>query len=533
MKHKKSIPWFNYAFIGIVFGFVLLINYHANRRFVRVDLTANKMYTIAPATKALLRSLSDYLTVELYFSEDLPTPLQKVKDDVADIVDEFKVYGGDKLKIDWRVPRVNSIDKQSAISLGIEQISLPIVENDRQSIVKTFAGVAVRYAGRTEVIPLVRGTKNFEYELIKRISMVLRDERPRVGIFRTDAYSDQDLTKQLYKGLFDILEKEYTVEYIDVQKTFVIDPSISTLIVPGGDDLFFSNPFAVAAIDQYFMKGGKLIVLANRIDVNLARSAVGKKQNSPLFDMLKKYGVEVEPYIIADYASNDKLQMQQEIEGKMQTYPMDYPFFMKLTREGIVSENPALTGFSEMVLPWSSPLKVVDSLPESVVVDTLLMSSETAFTMGEPYKLNPRVYWDKRLEKARDENRVKQYPVAIHLHGDFTSLYSGDTVSTGVIKETKGNDLLVIGNSSFLTGSEVSHIFMKNMTDWLTTNDQLITIRNRTFVDRTFKTSSFVDERKRALRIRLVNILLMPALLIITGLIILAIRKNAQKNGGR
>ncbi len=524
-RASKSLYW---LYIIIVFCFVILINYHANSKFVRVDLTENKMYTIDPATKELLQSLSDYVTIELYFSEQLPIQLQKVKDDVEDIVTEFNIYGGDKLKIEWKNPRPNSIDKQSAISYGLEMVRIPIIEKDRETVVKTFSGVAVTYADNVEVIPLVRGTENFEYELIKRISMVLRPERPQVGLLRTDSYESVDQTKELYGELISMLEKEYDFKYIDVLKTTVVDPSISTLIVPGGNNSFWSNPYAAAMVDQFFMKGGKLIVLANRIDVNLSRGGRGILQNSALFAMLEKYGIEVTPELIAD-VSCGTMPMQQEVEGKMQTYPMEYPFFVKIAPEGVVSRNPALTGFSGMEMNWVSPLKVSDSLPETVIADTLLMSSKHAFTMGEPYNLNPKVYWEKRFKRAEEEGRIKQFPVAIHLHGNFRSLYESDTSSAEVVREVGENDLLVIGNSTFMTTHKVNAVFLKNMTDWLTTNDKLISIRNRTFVDRSFKTGSLVDEKARARVYRVVNLTLMPLLLIIAGLILFTSRKRAQK----
>ncbi len=517
-------------FILLVVGIVLLLNFQSNRHFIRADLTENKQYTIAKGTRNLLKSLSDYITIEIYFSENLPPQFQKVKEDVEDIVTEFKVFGGKNLKIEWKNPRENSVDKQSAISVGLEQIHIPVVEKDRETIVKMIAGVAVRYGGRTEVIPLVRSTSNFEYELIKRISLVLKPERPRIGILRTENYA-QDVAREYFADLFTMMEQDYTVDYVDLTKTYPIDQSVETLIIPGGDDDFWSNPYALAAVDQFFMKGGKLIILANRIAVNLAVSPTGVLQKSPFFEMLKKWGVDVKPEMIADI-SCDVIQLQQDVAGETKSYPMDYPLFMKISSEGVVNSNPALSGFESMVLPWCSPTMVIPNLPKSIKVDTLLMSSKTAFAMGEPYKLNPRVYWDKRFELAKKENRVGQFPVALHLSGEFISLYEKDTSSNEIVRSTKSGNLVVVGNASFLTQSKVNSIFVKNITDWLTTNDNLISIRNRTFVDRSFKTSSLVNEKLRATTYRVINILSMPILLLISGLVIFMKRRNAQKREG-
>ncbi len=521
-------------FILIIFGFVLLINYHSNRTFTRVDLTDNKMYSIDPATKDLLRSLCDLVTVEVYFSEQLPLRYQKMKDDVNDIVTEFQVYGGDNLKIEWRDPRPNSIDRQSAVAHGVTKSQEMIVEKDRQTAVNMFAGVAISYAHRTEVIPRIYDTENFEYELIKRISMVLRSERPRVGIFRTDSYNDTDATKMRYKSLFNVLAREYTVDYIDILETHEIDPEITALIIPGGDDSFWSNPYAIAAVDQYFMKGGKLIVLANKIDVNLTTGPYGKEQKSPFFTLLERYGVIVEPKLIFD-ASWGTLPMQQEVDGKMTMYERPYPLFMQITEDGVVGNNPAFYGFSGMLFHWASPLSIVDSMATNFTVDTLIQSSPMAYTNGTPYSLNPRMLWDQLFTKAENEERLQQFPIAMHLNGSFTSLFAADTTNSSVVRSVENNDIIVIGNSNFIQGGAanasilVNTQFMRNLVGWFTTNDGLISIRNRTFVDRSFVQSSLVDEEQRATTYRVVNILLMPLVVILVGLALFFSRKKAQR----
>jgi len=521
-------------FILIILGFVLLINYHSNRTFTRIDLTDNQMYTIDPATKDLLRSLSDLVTIEVYFSEQLPLRFQKMKDDVNDIVTEFQVYGGDQLQVQWRDPRPNSIDKQSAIAHGVTQSREMIVEKDRQTAVNVSAGVVVKHAGRTEVIPRLYDTENFEYELIKRISMVLRPERPRVGVFRTDSYNDTDITAMRYSTLFTMLAREYTVDYIDIFETHEIDPAISTVIVPGGDDSFWRNPYAIAAIDQYFMKGGKLIILANKIDVNLTRGPYGQEQKSGLFDLLRNYGIEVESKLIFD-ASWGSLPMQQEVDGKMTMYERPYPLFMQITSEGVIGDNPAFFGFSGMLFHWASPVAVIDSLANNFSVDTLIQSSPMAYSMGSPFSLNPRMLWDVTFRKAEEENRIEQFPIAMHLNGKFHSLYAKDTTSSDVVREVENNDIIVIGNSNFIQGGAanasiaVNTQFMKNLVGWFTTNDGLISIRNRTFVDRSFVQGSLIDEEQRATTYRVINILLMPLVLIVVGLVLFIIRKKAQK----
>ena len=477
-----------------------------------------------------MRNLNDYVSIEVYFSDDLPPNLQKIKEDVADIVTEFKVYGGDKIKVEWKDPKPNSVDKQSALSYGIQQERVAIVDKDKESYVKVITGIVVRFANRAEAIPIIRNTDNLEYELIKRVNLVLNPERLKVGIFRTDSYREINLTKKLYGKLYEELGKSFDVEEIDITKTHEIDPSISTVVVPGGDSTFWANPYTIAALDQYFMKGGHLVVLANRIAVNTQQSPYGKLENSTIFELLKNYGVIVEPKLVADISSG-KIPIQQKVDGVIKTYPVDYPLFVKIIKSGVTDKSPAIAGFSGMEFQWPSPLSVADSLDTNITIDTLVTTTPVAFTIDKPYSLNPRVVWDKKLELAKKAGTVGKYPLVFRAHGTFKSLYKNDTITEGLVKEVQDNSLIVVGNSRFIvSGGRINTLFMSNLIDWITTNDKLLSIKNRVVVDRSFKDYMYKDGSAKKIKFyRIINIALMPILLIIGGIILFIIRKKAQK----
>jgi hypothetical protein len=213
---------------------------------------------------------------------------------------------------------------------------------------------------------------------------------------------------------------------------------------------------------------------------------------------------------------------------------MDYPLFVKLTSLGITDKCPAIMGYSGVTFQWATPLKVADSLWDSVVVDTLATTTPVAFKMGTPYKLTPKVYWDKKLEIAKKDGRVGQYPVIFHLHGGFKSLFYNDTTTDSIVREVKNNNLIVVGNSRFIVsgGKRLNRIFMNNIVDWVTTNDNLLSIRNRTIIDRNFKKSSLEEDGNRATIYRVVNIFLMPILILIGGIVLYSTRKKSQKSGG-
>ena len=76
MKKKSLI---NY--ILLVTGALILLNILADRFFLRLDFTADKRYTLSDATKNILGSLKENITIPAYFSDELPPDFAQLKRD--------------------------------------------------------------------------------------------------------------------------------------------------------------------------------------------------------------------------------------------------------------------------------------------------------------------------------------------------------------------------------------------------------------------------------------------------------------------
>ena len=75
--------------IGLIFGILLLLNIVADRFFVRLDFTDDHEYTLSTATKDILNSLDQPVTVTAYFSENLPPNIAQVRRDFRDMLVEY------------------------------------------------------------------------------------------------------------------------------------------------------------------------------------------------------------------------------------------------------------------------------------------------------------------------------------------------------------------------------------------------------------------------------------------------------------
>ena len=75
MEYKKT----SYLYVGITIAVFILINLISMNWFIRFDLTDNKMYSLSTSSKSTIKKIDDPLTIDLYFSDDLPGQLQNNK----------------------------------------------------------------------------------------------------------------------------------------------------------------------------------------------------------------------------------------------------------------------------------------------------------------------------------------------------------------------------------------------------------------------------------------------------------------------
>ena len=92
IRSKQSI----FTQVLLIIGIIVVINILADIFFFRLDFTADKIYTLSDATRDILKSLDEPVTVTAYFTEDMPQQLLKARTDFRDMLKEYANVAGDK-----------------------------------------------------------------------------------------------------------------------------------------------------------------------------------------------------------------------------------------------------------------------------------------------------------------------------------------------------------------------------------------------------------------------------------------------------
>jgi len=559
MKNKKIKSRAEIAaVIGAVIAVAALLNYVSNRFFYRLDLTENRQYTVSDATKRVLRGLDDIVVVKAFFSKDLPPETHNTVSTVRDLLSEYKNIAGGKLRVTWEDPAGSEEASAAAASLGVPEITLQTIKRDKAEAMKGYLGIGIMYADRKEAIPVVQNLANLEYDLTQAIMKVKRSSAPKIGVLKSqsaDFIPEQiraqmnmadDVTEKKFSPLFENFKRDYEVVTVDVSEGKPIDRDIKTLIVPSGGRI---NERAIFEIDRYFMNGGNLLALANAVEVSFQYGPQGSVQESPLLELLEHYGVRVERNLIMD-ASCGYVLVPRNVGPFTINEQIPYPYFIRIGADGFAKNNPAVSSQSELLLGWASSLTHVPDTAGAakVTAAALAFSSEKSWAVTDNFDLNPQPNYN-----IPSADVLAPHTMVMYLSGGFKSYFDGKPVPPAREKAPDGDgainqinlsgsddspappsnangNLVVVGDANFISAQNASRpniIFMLNLVDWLSLDNNLISIRSRVLKDKTINPNVLEEGSNKPAMIRWVNLLLMPILVTVIGIIISLKRRES------
>ena len=448
--------------ILIVIGIVIVINFLSYQIFFRLDLTQNKDYSISEASKRIAREIDDVVNVKVYFSSNrkLPSQLITLRQEVADILDEYHSYSFGQIRTQFIDPDTFENPERELAMMGIPAVQFNVIEKDKQQLVKGFLGIVVQYGDSKEVLQVVQDTSNLEYELTMAIKKVTTDEMPVLGIVSSHGSlsTDSDMS-YVYKEL----QKIYSIRSIDLStEEAKIPDNIHTLIIAGPKEQF--NEEQIKKIDQFLVKGGSLLVMLDGVAV--ADGLIASANETDLDQMLARYGVTINKDLVLDVSSG-----MASFSAGFFSFSSNYPLWPKIIPENFDQENASVAKLESLLLPWSSSISVDEGKVDAESkISYLVKSTQRAWTMKDTYNLDP--------QQGFAPGSQSQENLAVSVFGKFKSDQG----------ETSEGRLIVVGDSDFVRDRFIQEspsnlIFFQNIVDSLSLDEDLINIRSKGITD--------------------------------------------------
>jgi len=445
------------AVLLVIIGAINLII--ANLR-LRVDLTAEKLYTLSDGSRQILGKLQNDVVLKFYFSSssaEMPMGLKTYANQVQDLLKEYEIAGKGRVTLEAYDPKPDSDSEEWAQRYGIE----PQQTNPFGQPVY-FGLVAV--CGETEqVMPGLnpRTEATLEYDITRLITRVAWPEKPVLGVMSSlsvlgapqNPMMMMQRRQQPDQGwtAFRELRKDYTVREIkpDAEE---IDADIKTLIVLHPKNLSDKTLFA---IDQFVLRGGRLVVCVDPFSV--ADFEANQQQNpmmmqmggggqagpSTLGKLFDTWGVSFDTSkIVADMSCSTKLNAGN---GRVE----DNPAFLSLGQSCMAKGDLLTAQLSQLMMPFAGALSA--STSKEITFTPLIMTSKDNACLVDQMNAQFGMSAMRAQLKPDGDQRV----LAARLQGTFKTAFpkgveDGSTNSVPNHLTSGTSTVMIFGDADFL-----------------------------------------------------------------------------------
>jgi ABC-2 type transport system permease protein len=175
---------------------VLLINMAGMTLFFRADLTEGNVYSLSEASRRVVSTLSEPLTIKVFFTKNLPAPYNNTERYLHDLLKEYGNHGNRHFNYRFYdvSPEEGDTGQEArenqalAGNYGIFPVQIQAVEKDEIKFQRAYMGLVIIHGDLLERIPTVTGTEGLEYvltttmqKLNNKISALLRLEG-KIGV---------------------------------------------------------------------------------------------------------------------------------------------------------------------------------------------------------------------------------------------------------------------------------------------------------------------------------------------------------------
>ena len=316
---------------------LVAVNVMASFIPLRFDLTEERLYTISDGSRKILESLQEPVRINFYYSRnnaELPPNFKTYAQRVQELLEEYAAISNGQLILEISDPKPDTEEEEWAQKYGIKSITLPSGNS-------VYFGAVVSMLDQEMLLPYFdqRRQEFLEYDITQAIQKVSSTSTSKVGLLsainlqggRSMIPGQPPAQKWVFQSE---LEKSVAVENLPLS-TEEIPDDISLLIVlhPRG-----FSPRLQYALDQYVLRGGRLVVLLDpnaRADMTSPENQFGQQPQlaSDLPELLKSWGVDYDSTKVV----GDRLQATQVNTGQG---VMSFPMWMTFRTQSLDQEHP-------------------------------------------------------------------------------------------------------------------------------------------------------------------------------------------------
>ncbi|MCE9611161.1 MAG: GldG family protein [Chthoniobacter sp.] len=416
---KKGLETWLFSSLGVVamLGILIAANFIAARGKQRIDLTAERAYTLSPGTRAILAKLDTPVQVRLYCTRsenDMPVYLKTYAQRVEDLLGEFRQASRGLVEIQKLDPQPDSDAEDSAKLDGIEGQRIQAESEE------FYLGLSVSMLDQKDVIPflgdipdrLPKREQRLEYDIARALSSLMTSTKPVVGIMSPLPVAGMPMNPMMMQmgrrgepawAIHSELSRDFTVRMVEMSADKIPD-DVKVLVVIHPKGITDTTQYA---LDQFVLRGGKLIAFLDALSALDQQAGMmgGMPTGSSIDKLLKAWGIAFDTTkVVADMNFGTKTQ-----EGMN-------PALLTLT-ENAVSQSDMATANSDNL--WFVFAGAFSGAPIGGLQETVLVKSSKDSQLVDP--MIAQMSGGELLKSFKASGT--EYPLAVRLEGKFKTAF--------------------------------------------------------------------------------------------------------------
>ena len=537
----KSFIELGLMLVVIVFLYVLGVQYYN-----RLDLTKEKRYTLSKTSKELSQEVNEEMLIKVYLDGDVSPRFKQLKNAVRDILNEYRDLSDKNIVYEFRNPLEEADkDQQKGILQSMAQKGI-MPYNDleekgiqEQSVKWISPGAEVFYQGKEYAWNFLNtrsgGAKdesingsieNLEYEFSNILRKCVLPKKKKIAFLEGHG----ELSEEQVADIALELNEYYEIQRlnINIQDTQAIK-RYANLITGEGDEKKLINALQTSLnvfdglviakpqtditkiesyfIDQYIMKGGKVIwlidpVLADIDSVGKYGKILAPSRNLELFQtQLFNYGARVHNDLLLDKTCNDIKVVSPYQQNEMRAFPWVYfpVFFPK-------NEHPIMRNLEGVWGQFASTMKLIRK--DGITATPLLISSEGTKVAKVPATVDiSNIGLLNNKEYVNSFRGGAQVSGAL-LEGEFSSYFARRQQLSDIklIKKSKPNKMIVIADGDIIKNQvsskgDISPLGFDRNTGRTFANKKFLL----NCIDYLIDDSGLIEVRSKEIKLRLLN----------------------------
>lgn len=325
----NSSPYFFKIRRNFFASFFLLFLFSQNLNF-KIDLTRSKKFSVSLHSKKIFSQIEDPVFITYYFSPRL----KNFYPQVSGVQDFLEEYALSSKKISLSVVNPSKEKIGDALSkIGISGRTVREEKNGSENFLHLYSAIKIDCLGESEIIPFVLDSSLLEFDLTRRLKILLDEKKDFVQVVSADSADLESgyayVEPYLQSAGFSVLKTRLPSQENSVAESFEKFPQVPLVIF--GSEKFTKTDLRI--LEKFILNGGKVFLASQPFSVDLENDwSVSRSESNLLFQrFLFTFGIYLKDSITGDVSCGRLILTSEYDSGGTKISPkterLNYPLW--------------------------------------------------------------------------------------------------------------------------------------------------------------------------------------------------------------